>query len=203
MKTIILSFFSILFSTGLYAQQGVIAQPELAVMYRGYDNFIVPVISSDETASVSVSGGTIKVTSRTVNGIQYKGYLINPSPGVLFVTLSLHGKSKNGTALNYGAFKYKVKPFPMPQLENYTISKSTGAELTVGLGADSPLDASFEVLGGSITIGDEDIMFSGNNVPASALQKAEIDKNIAIALNYKRTGSEGISIIQGVVKVIE
>ena len=202
MKTIILSFFSIIFSTGIYAQYGVIAQPELAVMYLGYDNFIVPMIS-DETASVSVTGGTCTASSRTVNGIQYKGYLVRPTSGVSFVTLALSGKSKNGTVKNYGQFKYKVKPFPMPQLENYTISKSIGSKLTVGLGADSPLDASFEVLGGSITIGDEEFLFNGNNVPASALQKAEIDLNIAIYLNYKRTGSEGVSIIQGVVKVVE
>ena len=202
MKTIILSFFSILFSTGIYAQYGVIAQPELAVMYLGYDNFIVPMIS-DETASVSVTGGTCTASSRTVNGIQYKGYLVRPTSGVSFVTIALSGKSKNGTVKNYGQFKYKVKALPRPKLENYTISKSIGSKLTVGLGADSPLDASFEVLGGSITIGDEEFLFNGNNVPASALQKAEIDLNIAIYLNYKRTGSEGVSIIQGVVKVVE
>ncbi len=203
MKSIILSFFSILFSTGIYAQFGVIAQPEYAIMYLGYENFIVPMISSDETASVAVTGGACRATTRSVNNIQHKGYIVTPTSGGSFVTLTLTGKSKNGTVKNYGTFNYKVKPFPMPQLENYTISKSTGARLSIGLGADCPLDASFEILGGSISTGDEDIMFSGSIVPASALEKAKTDTNIAVSLNYKRTGSSNVSIIQGVVKVVD
>ncbi|MBP5994630.1 MAG: hypothetical protein KA736_02930 [Crocinitomicaceae bacterium] len=201
MKTIILSFFSIFFSTGIYAQFGVIARPDFALMYRGYPNKLVPMISSDETASISVSGGTCTRSTWTVNDVQYNGYIVNPTGTQ--VTITLTGKSKNGKVKNYGTFNYKVKPFPMPQLENYTISKSIGSKLTVGLGADCPLFASYEIIGGDLTIGDEVIPFSGNNVPASALQKAAIDMNIAISLTYKRTGSESASIIQGVLKVVE
>jgi hypothetical protein len=205
MKTILFSFFSILFSTGIYAQYAVIAQPEYSIMYRGYDNFIVPMISSNEIASVNVSGGTCQQTTRTVNGIQHIGYIVRPSTGVSFVTLTLSGKSKNGTVKNYGTFQYNVKMFPAPRLENNTISKTTGAKLAVGLGADCPLYASYEIIGGKLTIGDEDIPFSGNIVPVSALEKAKTDANIAVSLNYKRTGSEdpSTSIIQGVVKVVD
>lgn len=54
MKTIIFSFFSVIFTSGLYAQQGVIAQPEIAFMYRGYQNKIVPMIPSNEEIILEV-----------------------------------------------------------------------------------------------------------------------------------------------------
>lgn len=201
MKTIILSFFSILFSTGIYAQYGVIAQPEYAIMYRDYPNKMVPMISSEETAELSVSGGTCTRSTWTVNGVKYNGYIVNPTGTQVTITLS--GKSKNGTVKNYGQFKYKVKPFPIPQLENDTISKSTGAKLTVGLGADCPFDASFEILGGSITIGDEQFIFSGNVVSPSILEKATVGKEIAITIDSKRTGSESTFKIKSSISIVE
>ena len=203
MKTIILSFLSILFSTGIYAQFGVIAQPEYAIMYRGYPNKMVPMISSEETAELSVSGGTCTRSTWTVNGVKYNGYLVNPTIGDSFVTLTLTGKSKNGTVKNYGAFKYKVKPFPKPQIENYTISKTTGANITVGLGADCPLGFSYEVIGGRIFIGDEWFNFSGNVVPPSILEKAVIGKSIAIRIDSKEVESEYTNEIISSIVVIE
>jgi hypothetical protein len=203
MKTIILSFLSVLFSTELYAQFGVIAQPEYSIMYRGYDNFIVPMISSNEIASVNVSGGTCQQTTRTVNGIQHNGYIVRPSTGVSFVTLTLSGKSKNGTIKNYGTFQYNVKMFPTPRLENNTISKATGANITVGLGADCPLGFSYEVIGGRIFIGDEWFNFNGNIVPPSILEKAEIGKSIAIRIDTKKVGSEYTNEIIGSIVVVE
>jgi hypothetical protein len=150
---------------------------------------------------VSVTGGSVRASTWTINDVQHKGYLVNPTGKQ--VTITLTGKSKNGKVKNYGTFNYVVKPFPQASLENVIVSKSTGANLTVGLGADCPIGVSFEVLGGSITIGDEEIKFSGNIVPASALEKAKTDANIAVSLNYKRTGSSNVSIIQGVVKVVD
>lgn len=201
MKTIILSFFSILFSTGIYAQFGVIAQPAYTIMYRGYDNKIVPMVSSDETASVSVTGGSIRPSTWTINDVQYKGYLVNPTGTQ--VTITLTGKSKNGKVKNYGTFNYIVKPFPKPSLENNTISKSTGANLTVTLGADCPIGFSSEVTGGRISIGDEQFQFSGNVVPPSLLEKAEIGKSIAIEVDYNRTGSEYTNQIISSIVVVE
>jgi hypothetical protein len=201
MKTIILSFFSILFSTGLDAQYGVIAQPAYTIMYRYYDNKIVPMISSDETASVSVSGGSIRASTWTINDVQYKGYLVNPT-GTL-VTITLTGKSKNGKVKNYGTFNYAVRPLPSPSLENNIISKSTGAKLTVGLGAYCPLGFRYEVIGGSIFIGDEEIPFNGNIVPPSILEKAEIGKSIAIRIDTKKVGSEYTNKIVSSIGIVE
>jgi hypothetical protein len=201
MKTIILSFFSIIFSTGIYAQYGVIAQPEYSIMYRGYPNKMVPMISSDETAELSVSGGTCTRSTWTVNDVTYNGYLVNPTGKQ--VTITLTGKSKNGKVKNYGTFNYVVKPFPQASLENVIVSKSTGANLTVGLGADCPIGVRFEVLGGSITIGDEQFNFSGNVVPPSILEKAEIGKSIAIRIDSKKVGSEYTNKIVSSIGIVE
>jgi hypothetical protein len=203
MKTIILSFFLFFISTILNAQQCAIAQPEYGILYLGYPNKIVPLISSEETAVINISSGTCTPITWTDpdDGIFYKGYSVVPFGKQVTITLS--GKNKNGTFKNYGSFNYKVKPLPSPNIENSTISKTTGAELSVGLGAGSPLDLSYEIKGGSVFIGDEEFSFTGNTVSPSILEKTIIGTNISISVDFIRVGSESESNTMSLLKVIE
>jgi hypothetical protein len=205
MKTIILSFFLFFISTILNAQQCAIAQPEYGILYRGYPNKIVPLISSEENAvmNVSVSSGTCTPATWTDpdDGIVYKGYTVVPLGNQVTITLS--GKNKNGTLKNYGSFKYQVKSLPSVQLENFTISKATSTELSVGLGEGCPLDFSYEIKGGRVFIGDGEFSFTGNIVPPSILEKTIIGMNISISVDYIRLGSESEGNTKSVLKVVE
>ena len=108
---------------------------------------------------------------------------------------------KDGKSKSFGKFKYKVKPFPKAQLQGTTISKTTGFKAVVSLGADSPFTGvTFQVIGGSVILGNEEITFSGDRVPAAAIAKIKAGKRVAIDVTYKRTGGSP-EIASGVLKV--
>lgn len=167
--------------------QGSISLPEMAVLYRGYDNKVVPVVAGAVSSSISVAGGSSRAASWSEDGISYKGYIVTPG-AANSVSITLSGKDKDGKSKSYGTFKYKVKSFPKPEILDPTIKKSSGARVTLIL-KDSPLKASFNVLGGEITIGnDAPISFSGGVIPASAVAKAKAGTKVAAVIRYNGTG---------------
>jgi hypothetical protein len=167
--------------------QGSISLPEMAVLYRGYDNKVVPVVAGAVSSSISVAGGSSRAASWSEDGMSYKGYIVTPGAGNS-VSITLTGKDKDGKSKSYGTFKYKVKSFPKPEILDPTIKKSSGARVTLIL-KDSPLKANFSVLGGEITIGNETpVPFSGGVIPASAVAKAKAGAKVAAVIRYNGTG---------------
>lgn len=167
--------------------QGSISLPEMAVLYRGYDNKVVPVVAGAVSSSISVAGGSSRAATWSEDGMSYKGYIVTPGAGNS-VSITLTGKDKDGKSKSYGTFKYKVKSFPKPEILDPTIKKSSGARVTLIL-KDSPLKANFNVLGGEITIGNETpISFSGGVIPASAVAKAKAGAKVAAVIRYNGTG---------------
>ena len=174
---------------------GSISLPELAVLYTSWDNKVVPVTSGTVSSDITVQGGTKSKKSWTADGQKFDGYYVNVSPGTRQVTIALIGKDRTGKAINFGSFKYKVKPFPAPLVQGGTISKASGTKVIVGLGADSPFTGvTFNVTGGEITVGDVVTSFSGDRVPAAAIAKAKIGKKVSIDVFYTRNGMKGVPI---------
>ncbi|MEN9700576.1 MAG: hypothetical protein RLZZ301_1774, partial [Bacteroidota bacterium] len=184
--------------------QGSISLPEMSVLYKGWNNKVVPVVAGAVSSSISVSGGTATKASWTDgDGNKYEGYYVNITGPAKFVTISLSGKDKDGKSKSFGTFKYKVKPFPKAQLQGTTISKTTGFKAVVSLGPDSPFTGvGFTVIGGSVIMGNDEINFTGDRVPASAIAKMKAGKRVAIDVTYKRTGGGGPEIASGVLKVV-
>jgi ribosomal 50S subunit-associated protein YjgA (DUF615 family) len=182
--------------------QGSISLPEMSVLYKGWNNKVVPVVAGAVSSSISVEGGTATKASWTdADGNKYDGYYVNVTGASKFVTIGLNGKDKDGKSKSFGKFKYKVKPFPKAQLQGTTISKTTGFKAVVSLGADSPFTGvTFQVIGGSVILGNEEITFSGDRVPAAAIAKIKAGKRVAIDVTYKRTGGSP-EIASGVLKV--
>jgi len=174
---------------------GSISLPELAVLYTSWDNKVVPVTSGTVSSDINVQGGSKSKKSWTADGQKFDGYYVNVSPGTRQVTIALIGKDRTGKAINFGSFKYKVKPFPTPLVQGGTISKGSGTKVIVSLGADSPFTGvNFTVTGGEITVGDVTTPFSGDRVPAAAIAKAKINKKVAIDVFYMRNGVKGVPI---------
>ena len=202
MKATLFSILSIVFSATLFAQSGAISLPEMSVLYKGWNNKIVPMIPYNEEVILELEGATADTATWTdADGNTFKGYYVHVSSSAKFVTIRVNGKSENGTMQNHGSFKYKVRPFPQAQLQGTTISKTTGYIAMVSLGPDSPFTGvNFTVLGGEVTIGNYGIPFSGNRVPASVLSEVKPGKFIAIDVTYKRNGTPCIA--SGVLKVV-
>jgi hypothetical protein len=201
---VILATFSILFlSSFFYAQNGVISQPEMAIMYMGYNNKIVPMLPNNEQIILELEGGSATATSWTdASGNSVKGYHIKPSTSQN-VTIHLKGKTEKGIINDRGTFIYKVKAFPAPMLEQTSISKASGMIATIGLGADSPFTGvSYSIIGGKLIIKDEVFMFTGHQIPSDCLRKSTIGENIEVNLTYKTTGQEGAYMISSVLKVV-
>lgn len=174
---------------------GSISLPELAVLYTSWDNKVVPVTSGTVSSDITVQGGTKTKKSWTADGQKFDGYYVNVAPGTRQVVIALNGKDRTGKSINFGSFKYKVKPFPAPLVQGGTISKASGTKVIVGLGADSPFTGvTFNVTGGEITVGDVVTSFTGDRVPAAAIAKAKIGKKVSIDVFYTRNGMKGVPI---------
>jgi ribosomal 50S subunit-associated protein YjgA (DUF615 family) len=184
--------------------QGSISLPEMSVLYKGWNNKVVPVVAGAVSSSITVNGGSATKASWTdADGNRYDGYYVTVTGASKFVTIALNGKDKDGKSKSFGTFKYKVKPFPKAQLQGTTISKTTGFKAVVSLGPDSPFTGvGFTVVGGSVIMGNEEIPFSGDRVPAAAVAKMKAGKRVAIDVTYKRTGGGGPELTSGVLKVI-
>jgi hypothetical protein len=184
--------------------QGSISLPEMSVLYKGWNNKVVPVVAGAVSSSIAVDGGTATKASWTdAEGNKYDGYYVNVTGAAKFVTITLNGKDKDGKSKSFGKFKYKVKPFPKAELQGTTISKTTGFKAVVSLGAGSPFTGvGFTVIGGSVIVGNDEIPFSGDRVPASALAKVKAGKRVAVEVTYKRTGGGGPESASGFLKVI-
>lgn len=189
MKTTILFFLSILFSIGLYAQTGTISNPEMNVLYLGYDNIIVPMIPSNEELILEVSGAIARKNTLENSKDQRNEYTIRPF-SKKNVTIKLSGMNENLEIKNYGTFQYIVKEFPAAQVQTTSISKASGARLKVGMDASSPLSAIFYITGGEIIIENESIHFEGDIISPSLIQKAKTGMNVKIKVNYIRFGNE-------------
>lgn len=178
------------------APQGSISLPEMMVLYKNWDNKIVPVVAGAVSSSVAVEGGTASpLTWKDADGNSFKGYVVKVAPSARQVIIKLSGKDKDGKSKSFGTYKYKAKPFPTPAVQGGTISKSSGTKVIVSLGADSPFTGvSFTVTGGEITIGDKTESFTGDRIPADKIAKAKVGKKVAIDVFYTRNGVKGTPI---------
>jgi hypothetical protein len=70
------------------------------------------------------------------------------------------------------------------------------------LGADSPFTGvSFTVIGGSVVMGNDEVPFSGDRIPAAAIAKIKAGKRVAVDVTYKRNGGP-VEVASGVLKVV-
>ena len=173
--------------------QGSISLPEMAVLYRNYNNKVVPLVAGAVSSDILLSGspGATKIKKSWVDeGVKYDGFEVDPGTGTSLV-MTLMGKDKDGKSKSYAVVKYKVKPFPKPEVLDPTIKKSSGARINLIL-KDSPLKANFTVNGWELTIGnDAPISLNGPVIPASAVQKAKAGAKVVVVVKYTGTGGKG------------
>jgi hypothetical protein len=176
---------------------GSLEMPEYMVLYRGYDNKIIPAASGVVTYDINVSG--CGKTQTTING--KKAYILKPGAGVKTVGVTLTGKDAKGKPLSFGTWNYVVKPFPKPEIKTTSVSKGSGARIQVGLPADSPLkNPAFQVVAVEV-LGVDNGQCSGPSIPGSVVAKLKAGKSIGINVTVKNPLTNSIDIIPGSLKV--
>jgi len=87
---------------------GVVALPEMRVLYRGYKNIVEGTASGFPSDKVSLSGSGCSLSKSGKNWVATVG------SGVREASISVIGKRDNGGTVNLGSFKFKVKKLPAP-----------------------------------------------------------------------------------------
>jgi hypothetical protein len=173
---------------------GAMEIPEFNILYKNYDNLIVP--SASGVVSTTISGGGARPGSK--NGI--KGFIVRPTGGKE-VTLTLSGKDSKGKQVNFGSKSYKVKNFPPAKILTAGVSKSTGAKITAGLGPDSPINlGEYKVLSVEVT-GVDNGFVGGNVISAGLISKFKVGKSVGIAAVVKNPVTGQTETIPGILKV--
>jgi hypothetical protein len=173
---------------------GAMEIPEFNILYKNYDNLIVP--SASGVISTTISGGGARPGSK--NGV--KGFIVRPTGGKE-VTLSLSGKDSKGKQVSFGSKTYKVKNFPPAKILTSSVSKSTGAKITAGLGPDSPINlGEYKVLSVEVT-GVDNGFVGGNVISAGLISKFKVGKSVGIAAVVKNPVTGQTETIPGILKV--
>jgi hypothetical protein len=194
MKKIAICFS--LFTNILFAQDSTlvkgIALPELSVLYTTWDNKIVPFVEGEDSLILEIEGATATPKTWTADGCEYHGYYVNVNPKAKQVCINLKGLNQNLDTISYGKYRYKVKPFPTPQVYGTVISKGSGTKVIVGLGPDSPFTGvNFEITGGEVTVGDITTPFSGDRIIPAVVANASPGNFVIIDVFYTRDGING------------
>jgi len=167
---------------------GSISLPDLNVLFTEWDNFMVPV-ASGIVGEPSLSASGASMSRATKNG--QKGFNVKVGVPNKTVTFSLSGKDAAGKSVSFGTFTYKTKKFPDGKCTISTISKTSNTRLRVSLGQESLFgDISFNVLGGSVTVGNDIFSFSGDVLPANLLAKAKPGRDVVVLIDYQRSGGQ-------------
>jgi gliding motility-associated protein GldM len=194
------------FSYTVGQPMGVVALPEMRVLYRGYDNIVEGTASGFPADRVTLSGSGCSISKK---GNQY---VAKVGAGTREATISVNGRKTDGGSVNLGSFKFKVKALPKPNLYLGGISQgqtpglsSVKAQSRVNCRYDDsvPLTGvSFSIVSGTVTA--EGIMRKGKIKPGGSLDsdaknvlKQSKGKQVTIMVNYR--GPDGVSNRQALV----
>ncbi|MDA7804328.1 hypothetical protein N8987_07145, partial [Crocinitomix sp.] len=179
---------------------GVVALPEMRVLYRGYNNIVEGTASGFPADRVTLSGSGCSISK---SGTQY---VAKVGAGVREATISVMGRKDDGGSVNLGSFKFKVKALPTPLLYLGGISNgqtpglsSVRAQGRVNCRYDDsvPLTGvTFSISSGTVSV--DGIMrkgkiTSGGNLDANAKQilAQSAGKQVTIMVNYR--GPDNVS----------
>jgi gliding motility-associated protein GldM len=185
---------------------GVVALPEMRVLYRGYDNIVEGTASGFPPDRVTLSGSGCSISKR---GNQY---VATVGSGTREATISVNGRKADGGSVNLGSFKFEVKSLPPPNV--YLGNISNGQTQSLSTVKSSPrvyckyddsiplTNVSFSISGGTVSV--DGIMKKGKVLSgggldqnASQILAQSQGKQVTITVNYR--GPDGVGKIGGLV----
>jgi GldM N-terminal domain/GldM third domain/GldM second domain len=182
---------------------GVVALPEMRVLYWGYNNIVEGTASGYDPSMVSLSGSGVSLSSK--GGGQYIAKVGN---GTKKASISVSAKKEGGGSVSLGKFDFKCKPFPPAMVYfagkksgegvSYTAARNT-SKIVVAIDPSSPITtAKYSVTGGEVFV--TGLPGIGNVSPGGSLDgraKGLVgqakNKTLVIEVRYK--GPDGIGRI--------
>ncbi|MFT5821503.1 MAG: hypothetical protein ACI8ZM_002756 [Crocinitomix sp.] len=180
---------------------GVVALPEMRVLYRGYDNVVEGTASGFPADRVTLSGSGCSISSKG-NG----QYIAKVGAGTREATISVNGRKEDGGSVNLGSFKFEVKSLPTPSLFLGGISNgqnpglsSVRAQGRVSCRYDESVPLTgvkFSIASGTVTVNGlkgEGRITGGGGLDSKAKQllTQSSGKQVTILINYR--GPDGVS----------
>ena len=182
---------------------GVVAQPEMRVLYWGYDNIVEGTASGYDPSQITLSGSGCSLSAKG-NG----KYVAKVSRGTRKASISVSAKNADGGSVSLGKFDFNCKPMPPALIkygsvesggtQSYTEAKNVG-RVSVFLDPSSPLqNVNYNVIGGTVIVagvpGAGNIQSNGSlDGKAMSMMKQSKGKNVAMEVKYK--GPDGITRI--------
>lgn len=181
---------------------GVVALPEMRVLYRGYNNKVEGTASGFPSDKVSLSGSGCKLSK--------SGKLWNATvgSGIREATISVIGKKDDGGSVNLGSFKFKVKKLPAPTvyfggITNGQTPGVSNVKANLASGIKCRYDESvpltgvnFKVVSGTVSV--DGLMKKGKiggggrlDGKAASILKQSRGKQVTMVVNYR--GPDGVS----------
>ena len=180
---------------------GVVALPEMRVLYRGYNNVVEGTASGFPADKVSLSGSGCSLSKSG------KTWIATVGSGVRSAKISVIGRKENGGSVNLGSFEFKVKKLPPPTVylggitngQNPGLSsvKANATRVSCRYDESVPLtNVKFSVVSGTVSV--DGIMAKGRisgggNLDSNAKRvlAQSKGKQVTILVNYR--GPDGVS----------
>ncbi|MCB0477713.1 MAG: hypothetical protein KDC84_06100 [Crocinitomicaceae bacterium] len=168
--------------------QGTVSLPELAVLYKGYDNKVQGAASGYPGYKLTMSGGSISKSGDM--------WIAKPASGVKKASISIFGVAPDGKSANLGSFDYKVSKLPDPAVfmgsfvNGSKVPKSGLSVLTslrAGYPPEIPLQAQFSVIGGTCKVSSarNKQPFSGSNISSLSGYLRQAQKGDLVVFQVK------------------
>jgi len=194
------------FNYSVGAPMGVVALPEMRVLYWGYNNIVEGTASGFPADKVKLSGSGCSLSGKG------KGqYVAKVSRGTRKAKISVSGMKEDGSSVSLGSFDFVCKPMPnaevkiagkgMGQTLSYAAARGT-SRVTCGYGPEVPLTGvKFTIKGGTVKVdgvpGAGKILSGGSlDGRAKSLLKQSKGKAVTIIVDYK--GPDGVGKKGGV-----
>jgi hypothetical protein len=182
---------------------GVVALPEMRVLYWGYENVVEGTASGFDPSKVTLSGSGCSLSGKG-NG-QYIAKVSSPTRSA---KISISGKKDDGSSVSLGSFDFVCKPIPPATIYfgkteaggtcQYTAAKNQPS-VRVALDPAVPLTTvTYSVLGGSLYVSGipgEGKVNSGGSFDDKAKSLLNQSKGKTVMIEVKYKGPDGISRI--------
>ncbi len=194
------------FNYSVGAPMGVVALPEMRVLYWGYNNVVEGTASGFPADRVRLSGSGCSLSSKG------KGqYIAKVSRGTRKAKISVSGTKEDGSSVSLGSFDFVCKPMPNAEVKiagkgmgetlSYAAARGT-SKITCGYGPEVPLTGvKFTIKGGTVKVdgvpGAGKVLAGGSlDGRAKSLLKQSKGKAVTIIVDYK--GPDGVGKKGGV-----
>jgi GldM N-terminal domain/GldM third domain/GldM second domain len=185
------------FSYTVGQPMGVVAQPEMRVLYIGYDNVVEATASGYPAENVSMQSSGCRI-------VQENGkYIAKVARGTRSATISVVGKNEDGSSSNVGSYQYKCVPLPEPDImlggikdgDEVSLRKAKDARTVIAkYPPEVTLDANFQIISGKIRVGSipgNGSVGSGGAIDARSKSKIGQGKGSVVSVQVKYRMPDG------------